>query len=96
MTLTDKAKVNIDLKTDEADIRAIEKVTQVTGNVIAHPGRQARVTPRIGGIVQRIYFQMGDSLKDRRCAIGNWRARRCKWLQIDLIEAVAQQKSLEN
>ena len=44
VTLTDKAKVNIGLKTDEADIRTIETVVSVHGNVIAHPRRQATVS----------------------------------------------------
>ena len=63
VTLTDKAKANIGLETAEADLRAIERVVQVTGNIIAHPQRQAIVTPRIGGIVKRIHFNLGDSVK---------------------------------
>ena len=63
VTLTDKAKVNIGLKTDEVDIRAIETVVPVHGNVIAHPKRQAIVTPRTGGIVKRIHFNVGQTVK---------------------------------
>ena len=57
VTLTDQAKANIGLRTAEADLRAIDTVVHAHGNVIAHPGRQAIVTPRIGGIVTAHPFQ---------------------------------------
>ena len=95
VTLTDKAKANIGLKTAEADLRAIEKVVQVTGNVIAHPGKQAIVTPRIGGIVKRIHFNLGDSVKKGDVLL-ELESIDLQLAEIDLIEAVHQQKSLDS
>ena len=93
VTLTDKAKVNIGLKTDEADIRAIETVVSVHGNVIAHPGRQAIVTPRIGGIVKRIHFSVGEPLQKGDLLL-ELESLDSQMAQIELIEAASQQKSL--
>ena len=93
VTLTDKAKANIGLKTAEADIRAIETVASVHGNVIAHPGRQAIVTPRIGGIVKRIHFSVGESPKKGDLLL-ELESLDLQIAQIELIEAVSQQKSL--
>ena len=93
VTLTDKAKVNIGLKTDEADIRAIETVVSVHGNVIAHPERQAIVTPRTGGIVKRIHFSVGETPKKGDVLL-ELESLDLQMAQIELIEAAAQQKSL--
>ena len=93
VTLTDKAKANIGLKTDEADIRTIETVASVHGNVIAHPGRQAIVTPRIGGIVKRIHFSVGESPKKGDLLL-ELESLDLQMAQIELIEASSQQKSL--
>ena len=93
VTLTDKAKANIGLKTDEADIRTIETVASVHGNVIAHPARQAIVTPRIGGIVKRIHFSVGESSKKGDLLL-ELESIDLQMAQIELIEAVSQQKSL--
>ncbi len=94
VTLTDKAKANIGLKTAEADIRTIERVVQVTGNIIAHPGKQAIVTPRIGGIVKRIHSNLGDSVKKGNVLL-ELESLDLQLAEIDLIEAVRQQKSVE-
>ena len=91
--LTDKAKANIGLKTAGADVRTIERGVQVTGNVIAHPGRQTVITPRIGGIVRHIYFSLGDSLKKGDVLL-ELESLDLQMAQIELIEAIAQQKSL--
>ena len=93
VTLTDKAKVNIGLKTDEADIRAIETVVSVHGNVMAHPERQAIVTPRTGGIVKRIHFSVGETPKKGDVLL-ELESLDLQMVQIELIEAAAQQKSL--
>jgi multidrug efflux pump subunit AcrA (membrane-fusion protein) len=93
VTLTDKAKVNIGLKTDEVDIRAIETVVSVQGNVIAHPRRQAIVTPRTGGIVKRIHFSVGETLQKGDVLL-ELESLDLQMAQIELIEAAAQQKSL--
>ncbi len=93
VTLTDKAKANIGLKTAEADIRTIETVASVHGNVIAHPARQAIVTPRIGGIVKRIHFSVGESPKKGDLLL-ELESIDLQMAQIELIEAVSQQKSL--
>ena len=93
VTLTDKAKINIGLKTDEADIRAIETVVSVHGNVIAHPRRQAIVTPRTGGIVKRIHFSVGETVKKGDLLL-ELESLDLQMAQIELIEAAAQQKSL--
>ena len=95
VTLTDKAKANIGLKTAEADLRAIEKVVQVTGNVIAHPSKQAIVTPRIGGIVKGIHFNLGDTVKKGDVLL-ELESLDLQLAEIDLIEAVHQQKSLNS
>lgn len=93
VTLTEKAKANIGLKTAEADVRTIERGVQVSGNVIAHPGRRTVITPRIGGIVKRIHFSLGDSLKKGDVLV-ELESLDLQMAQIELIEAVAQQKSL--
>ena len=93
VTLTDKAKINIGLKTDEVDIRAIETVVPVHGNVIAHPKRQAIVTPRTGGIVKRIHFNVGETLKKGDTLL-ELESLDLQIAQIELIEAASQQQSL--
>ena len=93
VTLTDKAKVNIGLKTDEADIRAIERVVSVHGNVMAHPERQAIVTPRTGGIVKRIHFSVGETPKKGDVLL-ELESLDLQMAQIELLEAASQQKSL--
>lgn len=93
VTLTDKAKVNIGLKTDEADIRAIETVVSVHGNVMAHPERQAIVTPRTGGIVKRIHFSVGETPKKGDVLL-ELESVDLQIVQIELLAAVSQQKSL--
>ena len=93
VTLTDKAKVNIGLKTGEADIRAIETVVSVHGNVMAHPERQAIVTPRTGGIVKRIHFSVGETPKQGDVLL-ELESLDLQMAQIELLEAASQQKSL--
>ena len=93
VTLTDKAKVNIGLKTDEADIRAIETVVDVHGNVMAHPRRQAIVTPRIGGIVKRVHFSVGETPKKGDVLL-ELESLDLQMAQIELLEAASQQQSL--
>lgn len=93
VTLTDKAKVNIGLKTDEADIRAIETVVSVHGNVMAHPERQAIVTPRTGGIVKRIHFSVGETPKKGDVLL-ELESLDLQMAQIELLAAASQQKSL--
>ena len=93
VTLTDKAKVNIGLKTDEADIRSIETVVSVHGNVMAHPERQAIVTPRTGGIVKRIHFSVGETPKKGDVLL-ELESLDLQMAQIELLEAASQQKSL--
>ena len=93
VTLTDKAKVNIGLKTDEADFRAIETVVSVHGNVMAHPERQAIVTPRTGGIVKRIHFSVGETPKKGDVLL-ELESVDLQMAQIELLAAASQQKSL--
>ncbi|MCG9128937.1 efflux RND transporter periplasmic adaptor subunit [Candidatus Poribacteria bacterium] len=95
VTLTDKAKANIGLKIAEADIRTIEKVLQITGNIIPHPAQQANVTPRIGGIVKKVNFNLGDSVNKGDVLI-ELDSVDLKLAGIDLVEAVNQQKSLKS
>ena len=95
VTLTDKAKTNIGLRTAEADVRAIETVVSVPSNVIAHPRRQAIVTPRIGGIVKQVHFNVGESVKKGDLLI-ELESLELQMAQIEVIEAVAQKKSLES
>ena len=91
--LSDKAKANIGLKTAETDVRTIEQGVRVTGNVIPHPSGRIDVTPRIGGIVRNIHFSLGDS-PDKGDVLLELESLDLQMAQIELIEAVAQQKSL--
>ena len=91
--LSDKAKANIGLRTAETDVRAIERGVQVTGNVIPHPSGRIDVTPRIGGIVRNIHFSLGDS-PNRGDVLLELESLDLQMAQIELIEAIAQQKSL--
>ena len=91
--LSDKARANIGLKTVVTDVRAIERGVQVTGNVIPHPSGRIDVTPRIGGIVRNIHFSLGDSPKKGDVLL-ELESIELQMAQVELIEAVAQQKSL--
>lgn len=94
VVLSDKAKANIGLKTSKVGLRTIENVVQVTGNVIAHPGKQGVVTPRISGIVKRIHFKLGDTVKKGDVLL-ELESIDLQLAEIDLIEAVHQQESLD-
>ena len=93
VSLSDIAKTNIGIKTTEVDLRTIEKVVQVTGNIIVHPSKKFIVTPRIGGIVKQIHFKLGDSVKKGDVLL-ELESIELQLAEIDLIEAVDQQKSL--
>ncbi len=93
VSLSDIAKANIGIKTAEADLRTIEKIAQVTGNIIAHPSKKFIVTPRIGGIVKQIHFKLGDSVKKGDVLL-ELESIELQLAEIDLIEAVDQQESL--
>ncbi len=93
VSLSDIAKANIGIKTAETDLRTIEKVAQVTGNIIAHPSKKFIVTPRIGGIVKQIHYKLGDSVKKGDVLL-ELESIDLQLAEIDLIEAVDQQKSL--
>lgn len=95
VTLSDKAKANIGLKTAEADLRPIEKVVQVSGNIIPHPTKKAVVTPRIGGIVKIIHFNLGDTVKKGDVLL-ELESVDLQLAEINLIEAVHQKKSLDS
>ena len=95
VTLTDKAKANIGLRTAEVDVRAIETIVHVHGNIVAHPGRQAIVTPRIGGIVKRIHSSVGEFIEKGDLLL-ELESLDLQMAQIEMIEAVAQKKSLES
>lgn len=95
VTLTNQAKANIGLRTTEVDTRPIETIVSVHGNVIAHPGRQAIVTPRIGGIVKRIHFSIGESVKSGDLLL-ELESLDLQMAQIEMIEAVAQKRSLKS
>ena len=94
VTLTNQAKINIGLRTAEVDVRAIETVVHSHGNIVAHPGRQAIVTPRIGGIVRHIHYSVGESVKKGDLLL-ELESLDLQMSQIDLIEAVAHKESLE-
>ena len=95
VTLTDKAKANIGLRTAEVDLRAIETIVPVHGNILAHPKRQAIVTPRIGGIVKRIHSSVGE-FTEKGDLLLELESLDLQMAQIEMIEAVAQKKSLES
>ena len=95
ITLTDKAKANIGLRTAEVDTRAIETIVHVHGNIVAHPRHQAIVTPRIGGIVKRIHPSVGEFIEKGDLLL-ELESLDLQMAQIEMIEAVAQKKSLES
>ncbi len=95
VTLTNKAKANIGLRTAEVDLRAIETIVHVHGNILAHPKRQAIVTPRIGGIVKRIHSSVGE-FTEKGDLLLELESLDLQMAQIEMIEAVAQKKSLES
>lgn len=94
VTLTDKAKANIGLRTAEVNLRAIETIVHVHGNVMAHPKYQAVVTPRISGIVKRIHFNVGEFIEKGDLLL-ELESLDLQIAQIEMIEAIAQKKSLE-
>ena len=93
VTLTDKAKANIGLRTAEVDVRAIETIVHVHGNIMAHPEYQAVVTPRISGIVKRIHFSVGEFVEKGDLLL-EMESLDLQMAQIEMIEAVAQKRSL--
>ncbi len=93
VTLTDKAKANIGLRTAEVKVRAIETIVPVHGNILPHPKRQAIVTPRIGGIVKRIHSNVGEFVEKGDLLL-ELESLDLQMAQIEMIEAVAQKKSL--
>lgn len=95
VTLTNQAKANIGLRTAEVDARPIETIVSVHGNVIAHPKRQAIVTPRISGIVKHIHFSIGESVKSGDLLL-ELESLDLQMAQIEMLEAVAQKRSLES
>ena len=95
VTLTDKAKSNIGLRTAEVDLRAIETIVHVHGNILAHPKRQAIVTPRIGGIVKRIHSSVGE-FTEKGDLLLELESLDLQMAQIEMIEAVGEKKSLES
>ncbi|MXV77891.1 efflux RND transporter periplasmic adaptor subunit [Candidatus Poribacteria bacterium] len=95
VTLSDKAKANIGLKTAIADVRSIDKVVQVTGNIISHPGKRAVVTPRVGGTIKHVHAKLGDIVKKGDILL-ELESIDLQLAAINLIEAVQRQKSLDS
>lgn len=95
VTLSDKAKANIGLKTAIADVRSIDKVVQVTGNIISHPGKRAVVTPRVGGTIKHVHAKLGDTVKKGDILL-ELESIDLQLAAINLIEAVQRQKSLDS
>lgn len=95
VTLTANAKANIGLRTAEVNVRAIETVVHVHGNILPHPKRQAIVPPRIGGIVKRIHSSVGEFIEEGDLLL-ELESLDLQMAQIELIEAVAQKESLES
>lgn len=95
VTLSDKAKANIGLKTAIADVRSIDKVVQVTGNIISHPGKRAVVTPRVGGTIKHVHAKLGDTVKKGDVLL-ELESIDLQLAAINLIETVQRQKSLDS
>ncbi|MCE2412494.1 efflux RND transporter periplasmic adaptor subunit [Candidatus Poribacteria bacterium] len=95
ITLTDKAKANIGLRTAEVDVRSIETIVHVHGNVMAHPEYQAVATPRISGIVKRIHSSVGEFVEKGDLLL-ELESLDLQMAQIEMVEAVAEKKSLES
>jgi len=94
-TLSPQAKANIDLKTEAVDLHTIEEVVHVTGSVKAKPKQLAHVTPRIGGIVQRVYFNLGDRVQKGKPLL-ELESLELQADQIHLIQASKRAKQLKN
>ena len=95
VTLSDKAKANIGLKTAIADNRSIDKVVQVTGNIISHPGKRAVVPPKVGGIVKHVHAKLGDTVKKGDVLL-ELESIDLQLAAINLIETVQRQKLLDS
>lgn len=61
--LTADAQRNAGLLTAEAEERAIQKVVKATGTVGPDQGRVGHVFPLARGIVEKVYVQLGDSVR---------------------------------
>ena len=93
--LSDQAKANIGLKTEEVNIHAIESVVSITGSVKAQPKQIAHVTPRVGGIVKRLNFNLGERVR-RGQTLLELESLELGADQIELIEASNQVQRLKN
>ncbi|MCH7761045.1 efflux RND transporter periplasmic adaptor subunit [candidate division TA06 bacterium] len=61
--LSEEAKANIGLVTEQADFQTISEVIRVNGVVKAHPNRSAFASTRIEGRVHKVYANLGDWVK---------------------------------
>lgn len=62
VVLTEQQQKAIDLKTAAADLRALDQILNVNGEVQLLPQRQAIVSTRISGQVKALYVSLGDKV----------------------------------
>jgi multidrug efflux pump subunit AcrA (membrane-fusion protein) len=62
VVLTEQQQKAIDLKTAPADLRALDQILNVNGEVQLLPQRQAIVSTRISGQVKALYVGLGDKV----------------------------------
>lgn len=63
VTLTKVQQASIGLQTDQADFRSIDTVLLLNGSVKVDPNRQAHVTTRISGRVEKLLASVGDRVE---------------------------------
>ena len=63
VTLTKVQQESIGLQTDKADFRSIDTVLLLNGSVKVDPNRQAHVTTRISGRVEKLLASVGDRVE---------------------------------
>ncbi len=63
VVLTEQQQKAIDLKTAVADLRALDQILNVNGEVQLLPQRQAAVSTRISGQVKALYVGLGDKVR---------------------------------
>ena len=61
--VSEVARRNLDLQTEEAELRTLERALTVIGEIRAEPDRSATVSSRIAGRVAAVYAKEGERVK---------------------------------
>jgi RND family efflux transporter MFP subunit len=92
--LSQQAKQNIGLTTYEVELKPIEAVLKVNGVIKAQPNRIAAVSSPLGGIVQKIYKNLGDKVQKGQ-PLAEIQSLELNDLQIEFIQAHRDLSRLE-